>query len=150
MTNKRTITILTLLFLAVVPNLHASKCSNASLTGKYAYFFSGFTQVTADVSPAGFVPWAQSGLIVYDGKGNILSGTFTASTTTANGGLLRGTFTGTYTVNGDCAGTVLVDLGDGTIFNFDLVVQGPEKHTYIPTDPDSFLGITSFQKIVGE
>jgi len=94
MTNKRTLTILTVLFLAVVPNLHATKCSNASLKGTYAYSAQGFTEVTPDISPASFVPWVQTGLIVYDGNGNILSGTFTVNTTTANGGPFRGTFTG--------------------------------------------------------
>src|SRR5947209_16693448 len=29
----------------------------------------------------------------------------------------------------DCSGTVLVDLGDGTIFHFDLVIQGSSRHT---------------------
>jgi hypothetical protein len=150
MTNKRTFTILTVLFLAVVPNLHAAKCSNASLKGTYAYSAQGFTEVTPDISPAGFVPWAQTGVVEYDGNGNILSGTFTVNTTTANGGPVRGTFTGTYTVNGDCAGTALVDLGDGTLFNFDLVVQGPAKHTFIGTDPGVFMNVYSFQRMVGE
>lgn len=150
MTKKRTFTILTVLFLVVVPNLHATKCSNASLKGAYAYSTQGFTEVTPDISPAGFVPWAQTGLIVYDGNGNILFGTFTVITTTANGGLVRGTFTGTYTVNSDCTGTAQTDLGDGTVFNFDLVVQGPAKHTYIGTDPGAFMNVYSLQRIVGE
>jgi hypothetical protein len=152
MTNKRTFTILTVLFLAVVPNLHATKCSNAFLKGTYAYSSQGFIQATPDISPAGFVPWIQTGVAVYDGHGNILSGTFTVTTTTANNpeGSFRGTLTGTYTVNRDCTGTVQVDLGDGTLFNFDLVVQGPEKHTYTATDPGFFLSVYSFQKVVGE
>ncbi len=150
MISKRIFAALTLLFLAVATNLNAAKCSNASLKGTYAYSSQGFVEVTPDVSSAGFVPWAQTGLIVYDGQGNITSGTFTVSTTTANGGPFRGTFTGTYIVNGDCTGTVQVDLGDGTLFNFDLVVQGPAKHTFIGTDPGVFMSVYSFQKIAGE
>lgn len=152
MTSKRTSMILTLLFLALAPHLYAARCSNASLRGTYAYSSQGFIQATPDTSPAGFVPWVQTGVAVYDGHGNILSGTFTVTTTTANNpeGSFRGTFTGTYTVNRDCTGTVQVDLGDGTLFNFDLVVQGPEKHTYNGTDPGFFLSVFSFQKIGGE
>jgi hypothetical protein len=148
--SKRTFAIFTSLFLVVVPNLHAAKCSNASLNGTYAYSTHGFTEVTPDISSAGFAPFAQTGLIVYDGHGAITSGTFTYSTTTANGGSFRGTFTGRYTVNGDCSGKTLVDLGDGTIFHFDLVVQGLSKHTFISTDAGGFISVYSFQRISGE
>lgn len=150
MISKRIFAALTVLFLAVVPNLHAAKCSNASLKGTYAYSSHGFTEVTPDISSAGFAPFAQTGLVVYDGDGAITSGTFTYSTTTANGGSFRGTFTGSYTVNGDCSGTVLVDLGDGTLFHFDLVVQSPSRHTSINTDSGVFISVYSFQKIGGE
>lgn len=142
MASKRTFAIFTLLFLVVAPNLHA-KCSNASVNGTYAYSTNGFTEATPDISSAGFAPFAQTGLIVYDGHGAI-------TTTTANGGSFRGTFTGSYTVNGDCLGTALVDLGDGTIFHFDLVVQGPSKHTFINTDAAGFISVYSFQRIGGE
>lgn len=147
MTSKGIFAALILLFLAATPNLHAAKCSNASLKGIYAFSAQGFAEVTPDISPAGFVPFAQTGLVVYDGKGSITSGTFTDSTTTANGGSFRGTFTGTYAVNGDCSGTILVDLGDSNLFHFDLVVQGPLRHTAINTDPDAFMSVYSFQKI---
>ena len=123
----RSAAVFSLLFLAVAPSLHAAKCSNASLNGTYAYSGQGFAEVTPDISSAGFVPWAQTGLVVYDGKGNIISGTFTDSTTTANGGSFRGTFTGTYAVNRDCSGTAIADLGDGNLFHTDLVVQGPTR-----------------------
>ncbi len=150
MISKRTFAVLTGFFLALAPNLHAANCSNAFLNGTYAYSSHGFTEVTSDISPTGFVPFAQTGLVVFDGHGAITSGTFTYSTTTANGGSFRGTFTGTYTVNGDCTGTALIDLGDGTLFHSDLVVQGPRTHTAINTDPGGFLSVYSFQKISGE
>jgi hypothetical protein len=146
MTNKRIFATLTLLFLAAAPNLHA-KCSNATLKGTYVYSSQGFTEVTPGISPAGFVPWAQTGLIVFDGKGNVTSGTFTVATTTPAGGTQRGTFTGTYSVNGDCTGTSLTDLGDGTVFHFDLVIQGPSRYTAINTDPGAFMSVYSARKI---
>ncbi len=153
MISKGIFAALTLFFLAVAPNLHAAKCSNASLKGTYAYSGQGFQEVTPDISPAGFVPFSQTGLIVYDGQGNILSGTFTISSTTANGGLSRGELgTGTYSVNPDCSGTAFLIIFN---LNFDIVVQSPARHTFINTDavaPDliPFLTVYSLQKIVGE
>jgi len=150
LTKRRIFTIVTLLVIAAAPNLYAAHCSNASLHGTYAYSSQGFAEVTLDINATGFVPWAQSGLIVYDGKGNITSGTFTASTTTANGGSFRGTFTGTYAVNRDCTGAAATNLGDGTISNFDLLVERPEKVIVINTDPGGFMSIFTVRKIVRE
>jgi hypothetical protein len=148
--NANKVAFALVLLLAVAPNLHAANCSNASLKGVYGFSSQGFTEVTPDISPAGFVPWAETGLIVYDGHGNIPSGTFTVNTTTANGGIIRGTFTGTYTVNGDCTGTIVADTGDGNLFHFELVVEGSARHTAINTDPGGFMSVYSFQKIVRE
>ncbi len=151
MNTNRIAVALAVLLLAVAPSLYAAKCSNASLKGTYAYSSTGFQEVTPDISPAGFVPFSQTGLVVYDGQGNISSGTFTFATTTAAGGTFSGTFTGNYSVNPDCTGTAHTDLGDGTVFNFDLVVLGPARHTYINTDtPAAFINVYSFQKIVRE
>jgi hypothetical protein len=150
MIGKKIFATLTLVSLVVAPNLHAAKCSNALLKGTYAYSSQGFTEVTPDISPAGFVPFAQTGLIAYDGKGSVVFGTFTDSTTTANGGSFRGTFTGTYVVNGDCSGMMQVDLGDGNLFHFDLVVHGPSRHTAVGTDPGVLMSVFSIEKIAGE
>ena len=136
--------------LTVTSNLCAAHCSNASLNGAYAYSAQGFGEVTPDISSTGFVPFAQTGLAVYDGNGHITSGTFTYSTTTANGGSLRGKFTGTYTVNDDCSGTATADLGDGTLFHFDLVVQSPSTYTLINTDPGAFVSVYLGRRISGE
>jgi hypothetical protein len=136
--------------LAAASDLYASHCSNASLHGTYAYSAQGFGEVTPDIGSAGFTPFAQTGLAVYDGNGHITSGTFTYSTTTANGGSSRGTFTGTYTVTDDCSGTATADLGDGTLFHFDLVVQSPSTYTLINTDPGAFLSVYLGRRVSGE
>ncbi len=146
MIRKRMFAALTLFFLAVAPSLHAA-CSNASLKGAYGFSSQGFTEVPANISPAGFVPFAITGLSAFDGNGNILSGTFTFATTTAAGGVSRGTFTGTYSVAADCSGTAVVLTDGGDTFTFDLVVLGPGKLTFINTDPDAFLSVFSFQKL---
>ena len=136
--------------LAVAPDLYAAHCSNASLNGTYAYSGQGFGEVTPDISSAGFAPFVQTGLVVYDGNGHITSGTFTYSTTTANGGSVRGTFTGTYAVNADCSGTATTDLGDGSLFHFDLVVQSPSTYTLINTDPGALISVYSAHRLSGE
>jgi hypothetical protein len=150
MLNQRILTLFAVLSSAATPNLYAAHCSNASLNGTYAYSSQGFDEVTPDVSPAGFVPSAQTGLIVYDGKGHISSGTLTASTTNANGGSFRATFTGTYAVNDDCSGMATLVLGDGSVFHFDLVVQSPSAYTAINTDPGVFLSVYLVRRITGE
>jgi hypothetical protein len=136
--------------LAAGPDLYAAHCSNASLNGTYAYSAHGFGEVTADISPAGFAPFAQTGLAVLDGKGHVISGTLTYSTTTANGGSFHGTFTGTYTVNEDCSGTAIANLGDGTLLHFDLVVQSPSAYTLINTDPAPLISVYVAHRIDGE
>jgi hypothetical protein len=150
MLTRKSLVVFAVFFLAAAPDLYAAHCSNASLSGAYAYSGQGFGEVTPDISSAGFVPFAQTGLTVYDGKGHITSGTFTYSTTTANGGSFRGTFTGTYTVNDDCSGTATADLGDGTIFHFDLVVQSPSTYTLINTDPAPLISVYVAHKLSGE
>jgi hypothetical protein len=136
--------------LTATSNLYATHCTVASLNGTYAYSGHGFTEVTPDVSSAGFAPFAQPGLVVYDGKGHILSGTFTYSTTTANAGSFRGTFTGTYAINADCSGSATAGLGDGTLVHFDLVARSPSAYTLINTDPGAFLSVYVAHRIGGD
>src|SRR5207244_2058671 len=102
------------------------------------------------ISSAGFAPFAQTGLAVFDGKGHITSGTLTYVTTSANGGSFRGSLTGTYTVNGDCSGTATTELDDGTLFNFDLVVRAPSAYTAINTDPGALISVYFAHRIGGE
>ncbi len=150
MLSPKLLAVFAVFSLATAPDLYAAHCSNASLNGTYAYSGQGFGEVTPDVSSAGFAPFAQTGLAVDDGRGHITSGTFTYSTTTANGGSFHGTFTGTYTVNDDCTGTATTDLGDGTLFHFDLVVQSPSTYTLINTDPGALIAVYVARRIGGE
>jgi hypothetical protein len=135
---------LTAMLLAVAPNLHAA-CSNASLRGTYGYSSQGFVSVTPDISPALFLPQAQTGLVTFDGKGNS-SGTYTINSTDPAGGVGRGTFTGTYAINSDCTGTaeVLIDVG-GSV-HVDTVVLSPTEFVSINTDAGSSI-IYSGKKI---
>ena len=144
--------LLTMLLIATgsVTRLFAA-CTEASLHGSYSYASQGFSEVPPEISPAGFVPWAQTGRISFDGSGTIPSGTFTAATLAAAGGVLRGIFAGTYKINADCTGTAELLLDDGGTFHFDLVVNGPASLTFINTDPNpnSFLSVYFMRRMSG-
>jgi len=129
---NRIAVVLALMLLTIAPNLHAA-CSNESLHGTYGYFSQGFVSVTADISPALFLPQAQTGLVTFDGKGNS-SGTYTINSTDPAGGVGRGTFTGTYAINSDCTGMaeVLIDMG-GSV-HLDFMVLSLTEFVSINTD----------------
>jgi len=132
MNANRSAVVVALMLLTVVPNLHGA-CSNESLHGTYGYFSQGFVSVTADISPALFLPQAQTGLVTFDGKGNS-SGTYTINSTDPAGGVGRGTFTGTYAINSDCTGMaeVLIDMG-GSV-HLDFMVLSLTEFVSINTD----------------
>ena len=95
-------------------------CSNATLRGTYAYTSTG--SITTPPDLAG--PIAEVGTQTFDGKGATTT-TFTAS---GNGNIFQTTFTGTYTVNPDCTGTInLTALGPvppaGTIVTLFFVID---------------------------
>jgi hypothetical protein len=48
------------------------------------------------------------------------------------------------------SGTLIADLGDGTLFHFDLLVVESAGNTAINTDSDSFMNVYSFQRIARE
>ena len=95
-----TIAAVSALALGTAPTMSAADkgCSNASLQGTFAYTGTGF--VVTPVARAG--PFAEVGTQTFDGNGATTT-TFTAS---GNGNLFQTTFTGTYTVNPDCTGTI--------------------------------------------
>ena len=97
-----TIAAVSALALGIAPTMSAADkgCSNASLQGTFAYTGTGF--VVTPVARAG--PFAEVGTQTFDGKGATTI-TFTAS---GNGNLFQTTFTGTYTLNPDCTGTMNV------------------------------------------
>jgi hypothetical protein len=74
-------------------------CSMTTLKGNYVYAGDGFD--VAGVGSTERTPFATAGREVYAGDGT-LSGSDTTST---NGVAARTTYTATYTVNADCAGT---------------------------------------------
>jgi hypothetical protein len=74
-------------------------CSLALTAGKWGFTTNG--------TVVGIGPRASLGILPLDAAGNVLNGTATSS---LNGSVTRETFSGTYTVNPNCTGTISVDV----------------------------------------
>ena len=104
---------------ARVPGAGAKECSNASFKGSYGASCGGFV---------GDSPLAVIGVLTADGKGNI-SGVETLS---VNGVITSGvTFTGTYTVNADCTGSIETTTPDGVVTDHDFILDDNKKEIRI-------------------
>jgi hypothetical protein len=102
-------------------------CSLATLRGTYIFAYEGF-----NIENGTPIPVAFAGQEVYDGDGT-MTGVYSAST---NGQITRNVpYTGTYTVNADCTGTLTTTEEIGT-FHYDQFV-GPtgDEFSWVATDP---------------
>lgn len=133
--NFATLLFSTLLFLGIAPNVHAQpSCSNASMNGSFGYTNAGTILAGPDAGPFGGV-----GRQTFDGKGN----TQATATVSVNGNIFHVTIKGTYVVNSDCTGSMVltVSAGPETFTNHvDLVVvNGGAEFRAINTDPGSII-----------
>ena len=92
---------------------------NATLSGTYMLRGEG---TIVGVGPVTVVGW-----LTYDGKGNVVKASMTAS---VNGTISTFPISGPYTVNSDCSGSV----EPGTHYNFVVTPDGKEVY-WIQTDP---------------
>ena len=76
-----------------------SRCSLARSSGKWSFTDQG--------TVIGIGPRTAVGVLTLDGEGNLQNGVATSS---LNGAIASETFSGTYTVNPDCTGTISVDI----------------------------------------
>jgi hypothetical protein len=107
------------------------RCSVRTLKGRYIFdrkgiFIDPATKVRTD--------FAASGFNVYNGDG-----TMTGKSTSSFGGTFdRLTFTGTYTVNPDCSGTVSFKASNGFSHTADIFIsEDGDALSSILTDPDN-------------
>lgn len=119
---KRTLSTLLLVVLSatLVPAVYAQGgCTDATLTGNYAFNLSGFA---SPVTPKrGAQPWAVTGVLNLDGAGNI-SASYAGS---INGGVFTAqTTSGTYTVNSDCTGSITFTSGDAAGLTANMAIIG--------------------------
>ena len=105
-------------------------CDATSLNGAYGYNLSGFAY---DVQ-GNFYTLAAIGRMTPDGNGG-LSG---AETFSLDGNILHRTYTGTYTVNSDCTGSMVLQVSQGSATSTthaDLVAVNNSKEVkFIQTD----------------
>ena len=102
-------------------------CSASTLSVPYSYNLSGtFYNTLGD----GFF-YGDVGIMTPDGNGN-LAGVDTVS----NDGLIgRRTFTGTYTVNGNCTGSAKFQFSDGSTKSMDFTLgNGGKSINFIDSD----------------
>ena len=80
-------------------------CSNATLKGEYAF---GVTAYTPPGLPEG-PPRVVAGIKVFDGQGNLTQRDYQGDSVPADFAP-KGQETGTYTVNSDCTGSMVINL----------------------------------------
>jgi hypothetical protein len=102
---RRTLVILSIatlyLSLASVGRAESPECSLALTAGKYGFTDSG--------TVLGIGPRTAVGIFTLDAAGNLTNGKATSS---LNGSVAVETFSGTYTANADCTGTIAVGIFD--------------------------------------
>jgi hypothetical protein len=115
-------------FAAVAPSAMAADCTLASAEGSWAYSFNG-SAFNAQANT--FVPLATVGRITFDGHGKVSGNETQASPA----GSQQVTYTGTYTENPDCSGTITLT----TSANQNVTVS----HQAANDDNEAYLIITS-------
>lgn len=93
--------ILLVAFVWSAPSAQAAQCSQARAAGEYGFSLTGVV-----ILPTGPVPIAGIGRATVDAAGNV-SGTEARS---VGGGYADETFTGTFTVNPDCTGSMTLNF----------------------------------------
>lgn len=105
-------------------------CSNAILNGAYGYAIEGWT-LSSNIAP-----FADSGQVTSDGAGH-LSGADTAS---AGGTIIGRTLSGSYQMNSNCTGSVVLhdNLGDTSNLSFTASSDGRQV-SFIETDAGTII-----------
>jgi hypothetical protein len=107
-----------------------AKCSKATLDGTYPFAFDG-VEIKGNNDQA---PFAIAGYAVFDGNGkeeSVVSSNF-------NGEVTRNeSISGTYTVKGDCTGTL--NFADGSQIDLFIAPDG-SMFTFVQTKPSELVG----------
>lgn len=130
-TKALTLAAIAAIAMSVAPTAKATDkgCSAVTMAGTFSRQDTG----TILASPGGTSPWALVGTFTFDGNGNVTG----AATSVAFGKNGRGTQTGTYTVNSDCTGTIVVKGSGGNTSHYSFVIDDSGNgFQYICTDSD--------------
>ncbi len=107
------------------------ECSVATLRGNYGNWFQFLDAVHYPFGglefTEGFTPGAGLGTDTFDGQGNYVG----EATISFGGAIVSAQFSGTYTVNPNCTGSMVLSFVDGGTSNLNLVIvdKGKEVHT---------------------
>lgn len=130
---------------------HAAVCTNATLAGGWGYLLQDNFTFPPPNPPLTFPVFAQSGLITFDGAGHFtLLDTRTAMVVLIDAAdVIRDEQSqGTYVINADCTGTLIVHQAPATLnllpgflfnvthINFTLTPPGNTVATLTVTDPE--------------
>ena len=107
-------------------------CSNATLKGLYAF---GVTDYTPPGLPNG-PPSVVNGIKVFDGKGNLKQRDYQGNNNAGPDFSPPGREKGTYTVNSDCTGNMVINLnapvtsGSTGVINIMFVISDGGRHVH--------------------
>src|SRR6266571_874299 len=122
------------------------RCTNASLSGSYAFKVDGANVYIP--LPGGPGPFAAVGKNTYDGKGG-MQGSIVIS---SNGVIIPANYTGTYTVQSDCTGfksaTFTSGLLQGATVDFDFVIDDDAREIRMIVSDDGFAVSGSARKLI--
>jgi hypothetical protein len=147
--------------LSLTASMSWAQCTNASLTGTYAFTVHG--QAITVGANGGFTSNALIdgvGQIDFDGNGNftqhdyvVMNSALVPGGSTDEDGFHSGE-TGTYTVNSDCTGNAVLTLGPGNTRSLELVladngrtVQTVVSSSMVNGAPATLQAYSTFQKL---
>jgi hypothetical protein len=132
-TTMKTISLLILLTIggATAASAQSSGCNVASLNGAFGYSLKGsWYDSQYYVYLIGI-----AGRMVADGNGAITG----ADTFNFDGYPGKRQYTGSYTVNDDCTGSLVFTTSDGSTYNFDFVIFNDGKEASVVQTDNSYI-----------
>ena len=112
-------------------------CSNATLKGEYAFGVTSYTSASPPNSPPYGVNIV-NGIKVFDGRGNLTQRDYQGDNNAGPDFSPPGQETGSYTVNSDCTGSMVINLNvpnvpSGTssgVINIMFVISNGGRHVH--------------------
>ena len=100
-------------------------CSDATLKGEYAFGVTDYT-----------LPQVVAGIKIFDGNGNFSQRDYIGDSLRTTRKISQGQETGTYTVNSDCTGSMVINLnapvpmGSTGVINIMFVISDGGRHIH--------------------
>lgn len=114
-------------------------CTLGSFVGPYGYALNGSYYDTNGYLSV----YANAGRLISDGNGTLTSG---ADTQNDDGAVSRRTYTGSYAINSDCTGSIVLRIGNAAAHGDIVLVNGGKELNFIQTDANViFSGVMKAQ-----